>query len=450
MRCFLCPGINNCVALDGPMKVGGPLFVGEAPGYDEDKSGRPFVGKTGREVNEHYLPIAGLRREDCTITNAIQCLPDRPGGKLKMSSEKDRALLNYCASFHLYDEIKRLKPNLIIPMGAFACYAIDPDINLELHHGISIQTQWGTTFPMYHPAQGIHEPKKMLLIRNDWIRLRRYLRGNLHITTDLFPNPDYKEATSSDINDMDPGIDMACDTESSRRLGPHFITWSQQPGMGRLIRATNTDLLTKFQAKLDKWQAYIYYHNWPYDWTVTENMGLQFPVKLVRDTMLMVFNLGNLPQGLKVLAYRLLGMEMQDFEDLVTPYSLARIFDYYNLARTFTWPKPEEQTVIDDKTGKWKLYKPQSLSTKLKRLFTDLSNNSDKNLLEVWDNWESHQQELEEKCGPYYGLDIADVPFNEALYYACRDSDATIRLVPILLRMREIAMTGKLQEVWDV
>ena len=64
-------------------------------------------------------------------------------------------------------------------MGVLACYAIDPDINLELQHGIPVETAWGTVYPMWHPSAGLHEPKKMLAIRNDWVRLGKYLKGKL-------------------------------------------------------------------------------------------------------------------------------------------------------------------------------------------------------------------------------------------------------------------------------
>ena len=450
-RCPACPERFKCVPPSGPKRMGGNLFIGEAPGWEEDKQGIPFVGKTGREVNEHYLPLAGLKRGGEDFTNAIKCMPDRPKGKLDMNREVDRELLEACSEHFLFNEIEQLQPGLLIPMGAFACWAIDPNIDLEVHHGMPVDTRLGMAFPMYHPAQGIHEPKKMLQIRNDWIRLRRYLRGTLHLPVDRYPNPDYGRATERDIADIDPTLPLCSDTEYSKSRGPYFLTYSQQPGYARLIQASNSHLITKLQDKLDRWESSIYFHNWPYDWSITEDMGLQFPVPRVHDTMLAAFHLGNLPQGLKVLAYRLLGMKMQDYEDLVKPYSISRVYDYYSEALAVKdWSVPEERMITDDKTGLWRVYKPQGLKTKLKRLFTDLNKNPDKDIFKVWENWEEHHEELEARLGPYVPLDIADVPFDKALYYACRDSDATMRLVPILNKMKEIAMTGKLQEMWDL
>ena len=166
-------------------------MVGEAPGKEEDRKGHPFVGKTGEELTRHYLPLAGLRREHVYITNAIKCLPNSHGGRLSLDRPKDMELLLRCSSYHLYRELEAAKPKLIIPMGAFACFSIDPSINLELQHGIPLETSWGTVFPLWHPAGGIHEPKKMLMIRNDFVRLGKYLKGKLRLPVDECSNPKY-------------------------------------------------------------------------------------------------------------------------------------------------------------------------------------------------------------------------------------------------------------------
>lgn len=451
-RCGLCPGSNNCVPPDGPTCNGytnSIVFVGEAPGYDENRKGVPFIGKTGMEVDRTYLPLAGLRRAESYFTNAIKCLPVSNGGKLKMDRRQDRELLESCAQTHLYREIEQQQPKLIVAMGAFACYALDPNINLELHHGMPLQTPYGIVFPMYHPAGGIHEPKKMLIIRTDWDRLRRYIRGTLHLPVDEYPEPDYAEVTDEEeIEALDPTLTIACDTESSRLLGPYCLTYSQQAGTGRLIRRTRIDLLSALQRQLDRWEAIILFHNWLYDRGIVQAMGLVYPEKLIRDTMVRAFHLGNLPKALKVLAYRELGMEMQDFEDLVKPYSTVDILAYYRQAwAEVAWTRPEPE-LERDKEGLWKMKQPQSMATKLKRFFTDFSKNPNKDIFGMWDTWESAQTQMVEVLGPYPGLDIAHVPFEKVLHYACRDSDATLRIFPILEHMKAMAHSGIPQERW--
>ena len=117
-------------------------------------------GKTGIETKGHYIPLTGLKWDQLRITNAIRCLPPGPKGKLDAKKQPHLDLLDSCASHFLYPELEALKPRLIIPMGAFACRAIDSSIELDMDHGKPRQTAWGTAFPMWHPAGGIHEPKR--------------------------------------------------------------------------------------------------------------------------------------------------------------------------------------------------------------------------------------------------------------------------------------------------
>lgn len=436
-RCSLCPGVNNCIPGDGP--EGELLLIGEAPGKDENRKLRVFIGKTGDEVNRHYLPLAGLRREKVRFTNAIKCLPTSASGKLKLSSEKDRRLLQCCADMHLYQEITNTPAlKLLIPMGAFACAAVDPDLKLEIQHGFPVMTRWGIpAFPMYHPALGIHEPKKMLMIRTDWIRLKSYLKGTLISPIDELET-DYAEVTDiRELESLNPTKPLAADTESSRSRGPFCLTYSQRAGTGRLVRAERQDILRGLQARISRHRAPIIFHNWLYDRKVTLEMGLSFPDPLIRDTMLMAFHLGNLPQGLKALGWRELGMEMDDFDSLVRPYSAEVVLYYYRQAQMQTWPKPDGRMELDEKTGLWKLKRPQGMNTKLKRFFTDYRKDPEKDVFNMWEkNWVEEQTMIEMELGPWPGLDIAHVPFPEVLRYACRDPDATLRLYPILRAMQ--------------
>lgn len=447
-RCSACPGLNTCLPVDGHGDI---LFIGEAPGKQENQKGRVFIGKTGDEVNRHYLPVAGLRRDGVTFTNAIRCLPITPGGKLDPKRRQDMELLESCATHHLYPLIERSHFKLLVPLGAFACKAVMGDgFDLELRHGIPTESLWGIpAFPMYHPALGIYEPKKMLYIRTDWHRLKLYLRGSLPAREDEWAGKeDYREVTDEDeIQDIDVDRPMGADTESNRKREPFCLTYSQSAGRGRLIRADNTALLRAFQRKLSEFRSPILFHNWFYDWTVTEAMGLHFPYRRIVDTMSRVFHLGNLPQGLKALAYRELGMAMQDFDDLVTPYSSQYVINYYDICRTFNWPKPDEELEQDSKTGLWKIKKPQSMNTKLKRFFTDLKNNPDKDVFKAWENWDRSHAMMEAEFGAWPGKCISHVPFDATLYYACRDADALIRLWPVLQQMRA-NVRHTMQENW--
>jgi DNA polymerase len=453
VRCALCPGDHNCVGGDGPEDAN-ILLLGEGPGPDEDRRGMPFCGRTGEEVNRHYLPLSGLTRPAIRVNNSMKCMPKgNSGRKMDMDRKADRELLQCCAAAHVYPDIARNHYKLILPVGAFACLALDSTIDLEKHHGFPIETPWGDAFPMYHPAGGIHEPKKMLTIRTDWIRLRKYLNGKLRVPRDEYIAPDYQEAaTPDDLREYlgyveEFNLPMACDTETTREMKPYCLTLSICPGTGRLIRAGNYETLDLFQEYLRTWKAPILFHNWLFDEGVVEDMGLIFPRKRIRDTMSMAFHLGNVPKGLKTLAYRLCGMEMEDFDDVVSPHSRPLVVLYYREAYMEKWPRPEMQLVRQD-DGTYKEYRAQSMNTKLKRFFTDLMNDMEhKDVFSAWDNWEDSHAMIQEKLGPWPGKCITHVPFDKVLKYACRDADATLRVYPLLEAMRKQVRRRK-QEDW--
>jgi uracil-DNA glycosylase len=457
-RCGACPKQNTCVPADGPEDAE-ILFVGEAPGWEENKKGRPFCGRTGKETNEGYLPLAGLKRRNGRVKvrfdNAIHCLPVTVGGKLNLDRQKDLELLLSCASKHLYPDLKRLRPKLIVPMGAFACRALSPDIDLELHHGRPFPTKWGMTFPMYHPAGGLHEPKKMLHIRTDWAGLRKYLAGTLYLPEDeVGENVDYSEILEPEELDLylqnrdDYG--MGCDTETTRRGDPFCLTISVGTGTGRLIQATNEKVLVRLRHQLMKWRGLFWWHSWLFDAQVVAKMGLEFNPKLIRDTMEQSFLLGNIPQGLKALSFRELGMRMQDFDDLVTPFAYPKVLNYYRRMRLVKWPKPPSQMKRQD-DGTMKKYQPQAVSTKLKLFFTYLKKNEQKDIFKAWKNWEEEHEQIEEtmkerwpgKCITY----AWEADPKAVIWYACRDADATRRLGPVLAQMRQ-RVRRTVQENW--
>ena len=294
----------------------------------------------------------------------------------------------------------------------------------------------------------------MLLNRTDWARLRKYLRKVLKLPVDKHPEPDYAEATFDEISTYIPdgwdGLDnlkpLACDTESTRSRDPFCLTYCNQEGKARLIRAGDTDLLQAFQNMLDIWRGPILFHNWMYDCHVVDRMGLHFPRRLIKDTMVLAYHLGNLPQGLKTLAYRELGMLMQSFDDLVTPHSTPLALNYLRGACNQDYPKPEEQLVRTPE-GLWKTYKPQGIDTRIKRFLTAYGKDSTKDVFEAWDNWDDDHTQVEATCGPFPNKCITHAPFDQVLHYACRDSDAVFRLWPILDKMRRRVRKGP-QENW--
>jgi hypothetical protein len=178
-------------------------------------------------------------------------------------------------------------------------------------------------------------------------------------------------------------------------------------------------------------------------------MQLDYPRRLIVDTMVKAFNLGNIPQGLKALSYRELGMEMLDFEDLVREPSSRRCLEYLGDAARKDWPKPEP---VEEKQpdGSVKICQPHSMKTKLKTFFTNWKKNPNKNVFEAWDNWRDSHVLIQDECGPWPGKCIthaAEDDWPAVLKYACRDADALLRLWPVLRHMERRVRKAP-QEQW--
>ena len=151
---------SGCVPLDGATQYvfgeGNPharlMLVGEAPGEQEDRAGRPFVGRAGRLLDE-MLDAAGIRREDVWITNVVKRRPIRIADGRKANRAPTRAEVRACLPV-LEAEIAIVQPSVIVCLGAVAASAlIHPDFRLSAEHGQWFSGPRGTcTLATFHPA----------------------------------------------------------------------------------------------------------------------------------------------------------------------------------------------------------------------------------------------------------------------------------------------------------
>jgi DNA polymerase len=146
------------------MKV---MFVGEAPGEQEDIQGRPFVGSAGKLLTE-LLASIGLRRDDVYITNIVKCRPpnNRP-------PRKDETLA--CKPY-LERQTLLLAPRVICPMGNSAIHSlIESEKSVTDLHGIPFEAGRVTYFPMYHPAAALYTFQLRKVLEDDFRKLRALL-----------------------------------------------------------------------------------------------------------------------------------------------------------------------------------------------------------------------------------------------------------------------------------
>jgi DNA polymerase len=165
-RCGLCEGRTQVVNTYGNQKAR-LMFVGEAPGADEDAQGRPFVGRAGQLLTK-IIEAIGLKREDVIIGNVNRCRP--PGNRQPTLEEAA-----ICRPF-LFREIAAVKPDVIVVMGNTALRNL-----LEVREGITrvrgkFQDFRGIkVMPTFHPAYLLRDPSKKRETWEDLKKVRDYL-----------------------------------------------------------------------------------------------------------------------------------------------------------------------------------------------------------------------------------------------------------------------------------
>ena len=127
------------------------MFIGEAPGREEDKQGRPFVGAAGKFLDEMLASI-GLKRADVYITNLVKCRP--PGNRDPLPAE--------IAACHPYlaEQIKQIKPKLFVLLGRHAMgHFLGPKLKISQEHGKLKRVGDNYYFILYHPASALYQNK---------------------------------------------------------------------------------------------------------------------------------------------------------------------------------------------------------------------------------------------------------------------------------------------------
>ncbi|MGH2577220.1 MAG: uracil-DNA glycosylase [Actinomycetota bacterium] len=147
------------------------MFIGEGPGYYEDKQGEPFVGAAGQLLNR-MLEEIGVRRADVRITNVILCRP--PGNRDPMPDEVET-----CTPW-LREQIELVDPRVIVTLGNFATrFMLDKPVSISRVRGQRFPLEGRTIIPTFHPAAilrgGGEASTQMVALRSDFQEIKRAL-----------------------------------------------------------------------------------------------------------------------------------------------------------------------------------------------------------------------------------------------------------------------------------
>ena len=165
-RCRLAEGRTQVV-----FGVGDPnadlMFVGEAPGFHEDKQGFPFVGQAGKLLDKLLAGI-GLERGDVYIANVLKCRP--PGNRDPQPDE-----IEACEG-HLFRQVALIEPKVVATLGNFATKLLSgKQLGITRVHGQEQEVTLGgrsvLLYPIYHPAAELYTPAMLNVLEEDFRRL---------------------------------------------------------------------------------------------------------------------------------------------------------------------------------------------------------------------------------------------------------------------------------------
>jgi DNA polymerase len=160
-KCELSRHRTKSVPGEGPENAG-LLFIGEAPGWYEDQSGRPFVGPAGQYLDQ-LIGMIGYKRNQVYITNVVKCRP--PENRDPMPGE-----IQACGPY-LERQLEIIKPRVVVTLGRYSMSKYFPGESISKVHGRARRVGGTIYFAMYHPAAALHQGNLRKVIEADILKL---------------------------------------------------------------------------------------------------------------------------------------------------------------------------------------------------------------------------------------------------------------------------------------
>ena len=162
-RCRLCETRTNVVPGEGDPRAK-LMFIGEGPGEEEDRYGRPFVGPSG-ELLTKMIHAIGMERTEVYICNVVKCRPPR---NRNPEPEEAAACLDYLRAQYLL-----VRPRIIVLLGRVACrYTLRDEIFITRDHGKWYERKGVLFMPTYHPSALLRDPSKKRDAWEDFKKVR--------------------------------------------------------------------------------------------------------------------------------------------------------------------------------------------------------------------------------------------------------------------------------------
>lgn len=166
-KCGLCEGRSHVVPGEGNPNAR-IMFIGEGPGQEEDRLGRPFVGRSG-ELLTRMMHAIGLERSEVYICNVVKCRPPR---NRNPEPGEAAACLNY-----LRAQVALVRPRIVVLLGKVACtYTLNEQVFITRDHGRWYERKGIWFMPTFHPSALLRDPAKKRDAWEDFQKIRDKLR----------------------------------------------------------------------------------------------------------------------------------------------------------------------------------------------------------------------------------------------------------------------------------
>jgi len=195
-RCDLCKGRTKAVPGEGSphAKI---LFIGEGPGFHEDRQGRPFVGPSGQFLEE-LLKSIGLKRSDVFITNVVKCRPPENRDPLPVE-------INACDDY-LERQIAALKPLVIVTLGRVSMAKFFGGEKISVIHGRPRKKDGYVCIPMFHPAAALRTESYKIALREDFKKIPLALAEAERLASE---SPGKEAVTAAKVKKEEPPEQMS-------------------------------------------------------------------------------------------------------------------------------------------------------------------------------------------------------------------------------------------------
>jgi DNA polymerase len=203
-RCDLHCNTTHGVPGDGPPDAR-IMFVGEAPGRNEDLQGRPFVGAAGKFLQE-LLAAAGLTRDQVYITNVVKHRPTQPSARGGFDNRAPTPEEIDACRTYLDRQMEIIRPRLIVTLGRFSVGAFFPGSSITRSHGTYREKDGLHFFHSYHPAAALYNEGLRSTMVDDMRKLGKLLEGPLKgVLSDDVPGSEQVQTAEQDNDDPNDG-----------------------------------------------------------------------------------------------------------------------------------------------------------------------------------------------------------------------------------------------------